>query len=72
MKQVKIISIENTTHNVAHITTEKPQNLEFLPGQAVDVAIKKPSWENELRPFTFTSLPTDNHLEFFIKVYPEH
>ena len=72
MKQVKILSIENATHDVAHIITEKPKNLVFLPGQAVDVSINTPSWEDELRPFTFTSLPTDNHLEFFIKVYPEH
>ena len=28
--------------------------------------------KNELRPFTFTSLDSDPHLEFTIKRYPEH
>lgn len=72
MKQVKIISIENATHNVVHIKTEKLQDILYFPGQAVDVSINKPDWEKKLRAFTFTSLPTDDYLEFFIKTYPEH
>ena len=72
MKQVKILSIENVTHDVMHIKTEKPQSVSFSPGQAVDISLNKPSWEEELRPFTFTSLPTDNYLAFHIKIYPEH
>lgn len=72
MGQIKIISIENNTHDVVHIKTEKPHDVSFLPGQAVDVSVNKPGFEEELRPFTFTSLPSDNHLEFFIKTYPEH
>ncbi len=72
MEQVNIISIENHTHNVVHIKTEKPDNITFVPGQAADVAIDKSSWKQEVRPFTFASLPTDNHLEFYIKIYPEH
>ncbi|TCK80612.1 FAD-binding oxidoreductase [Albibacterium bauzanense] len=71
MEQIKIISIENDTHNVVHIKTKKPQDVSFVPGQAVDVSVNKPGFEEELRPFTFTSLPSDNHLEFFIKTYPE-
>lgn len=72
MIQAKIKSIEKATHNVMHIKTEKPQQVDYLAGQAVDVAIDKPNWETKLRAFTFTSLPTDNYLEFFIKTYPEH
>ena len=72
MKLVNIKSIENATHNVVHIKTEKPDGISFNPGQAVDVALDKSSWEEELRPFTFASLPTEDQLEFFIKVYPEH
>jgi ferredoxin-NADP reductase len=72
MQDVKIISIEYATHDVVHIKTEKPQGITFLAGQAVDVALKKSNWETEFRAFTFTSLPTDEHLEFFIKIYPEH
>ena len=72
MKTVKIISITNDTPNVHHLRTEKPDGITYIPGQAVDVAIAKPEWASELRPFTFTSLPTDPYLEFFIKSYPEH
>ena len=55
-----------------HIKTEKPQGFSYIPGQAVDVAIDHINWKNELRAFTFTSLPSDDYLEFFIKIYPEH
>jgi NAD(P)H-flavin reductase len=72
MKQVKIISIEKATHNVFHIKTEKPKDISYLLGQAADVSINKPNWEKELRPFTFTSLPSDGYLEFYIKSYPDH
>lgn len=72
MELVKILTIDNATHDVVHITTEKPKNMSFVPGQAVDVSLSTSPWENELRAFTFTSLPTDNHLEFFIKTYSDH
>lgn len=72
MKTAKIQSINKETHNVMHLKTEKPTNISYLPGQAVDFAINKPKWKDEVRPFTFTSLPDDNFLEFNIKVYPEH
>lgn len=54
------------------ITLEKPANYTFTPGQATDVAINKKEWKEEKRPFTFTNLPEDNHLEFTIKTYPSH
>ncbi len=72
MKHVKITSINHATHDVMHIKTEKPQDLSFHPGQAIDVALTKPGWDKELRPFTFTSLPSEDYLEFFIKTYPDH
>jgi ferredoxin-NADP reductase len=72
MKAVRIISIENETHNVMHVRTEKPANISYSPGQAADVSIDNTKWETELRPFTFTSLPSDPFLEFYIKVYPDH
>ena len=70
MKKVKVLSIENATHDVKHIKVEKPEGISFLSGQAADVSINKPNWETELRAFTFTSLPSDEYLEFFIKTYP--
>ena len=73
MKQfVKITDIRKITPDVLRITTEKPDDLSFVPGQAVDVSIDKPGWEEELRPFTFTSLPDSDHVEFTIKTYPAH
>lgn len=69
---VKIISIDHLTHDVLRIVAEKPKSLSYLPGQAVDVSINKPGWENELRAFTFTSLPEDENVEFNIKTYPAH
>src|SRR5690606_27136377 len=41
-------------------------------GQATEIFLYKDSWENEGRPFTFTGLPNENHLEFYIKTYPSH
>jgi ferredoxin-NADP reductase len=68
---VKIKSIGKITHDVLQIQTEKPDGLVFTPGQAADITIDKIGMENEKRPFTFTSLPGYDHLEFTIKTYPE-
>lgn len=67
---VKIISLEKATHDVLRITLEKPSGYSFSSGQATDISINKPQWENEKRAFTFTSLPSESHLEFTIKTYP--
>lgn len=73
MKQVaRILSKENLTHDVLRIIAEKPSNLIYQPGQAVDVSINQHDWEAEIRPFTFTSLPEDEFVEFTIKTYPSH
>ncbi|MBS1652379.1 MAG: flavodoxin reductase [Bacteroidetes bacterium] len=69
---VKIKSIEKITHDVLKIVTEKPNGIKYNTGQAVDVSINKKDFEQELRAFTFTSLPDDNFLEFIIKTYPLH
>ena len=69
---LKVKSVENATHDVLQIRIEKPEHFKFEPGQATEIAINKKDWEFELRPFTFTSLPTDNYLEFIIKTYPQH
>lgn len=69
---VKIISIAHLTHDVLKVVAEKPAGLAYHAGQAVDVSINKPGWEQELRAFTFTSLPADEHIEFTIKTYPSH
>lgn len=73
MSQIcKVNLTEHLTHDVLRIQADKPEGLTFQPGQAADISINKPGWENELRPFTFTSLPEENFLEFIIKTYPSH
>ena len=69
---VKITSIELITHDVLRIVTEKPQKYTFTPGQATEVSINTNGWEDKKRPFTFTSLPDNDYLEFTIKTYPSH
>jgi ferredoxin-NADP reductase len=69
---VKILNIEEVTHNVKRFVVEKPSGYTFIPGQATDVAINLPDLEDELRPFTFTSLNEWNYLEFTIKIYKGH
>lgn len=68
---VKIKSIEKVTDDVVRIITSKPTGYHFTPGQATEVTINKIDWLKEKRPFTFTCLPEDDHLEFTIKTYPE-
>jgi ferredoxin-NADP reductase len=69
---VKIRNIEQVTHNVKRFQIEKPKGYSFHPGQATEVAINKPEWKAERRPFTFTCLNKDPYLEFTIKIYKDH
>ncbi len=69
---VKISHTEYVTHNVRRFQLEKPDNYKFIPGQATEVAINKPAWKDERRPFTFTSLNSEPYLEFTIKIYTDH
>lgn len=64
--------IEDITRDVVRITLPKPDGYSFTPGQATEVALNKEGWKEEERPFTFTSLPEDDHLEFTIKIYDDH
>ncbi len=67
----KIKSVEHVTHDVLHWVLEKPDGIIYRPGQAVDISINQPEWKNEIRTFTFTSLPDDDIIEFTTKTYPE-
>lgn len=69
---IKVKAVTKATHDVLRIETEKPPNYQFEPGQATELAINKPEWVQKKRPFTFTSLPQEKHLEFTIKTYPQH
>src|SRR5215212_4859351 len=69
---IKIKSIENVTHDVKRFQCEKPAGYQFIPGHATEVSINKKGWEEEKRPFTFTSLNDSDDLEFVIKIYRDH
>jgi ferredoxin-NADP reductase len=69
---VKIVYIAQVTHDVKSFRVEKPRGYQFIPGQATEVSIRKSGWENERRPFTFTSLNENPWLEFTIKRYEDH
>lgn len=69
---VKILKVSAVTHDVRRFTLEKPKGYIFTPGQATEVSVNTSALKDEKRPFTFTSLTNDPHLEFTIKIYPEH
>jgi ferredoxin-NADP reductase len=69
---VKVLNTDFVTHNVRRFVVEKPVGYSFIPGQACDISINQPGLEEELRPFTFTSLNDSDTLEFIIKIYSGH
>jgi ferredoxin-NADP reductase len=71
MPTVKILKVEPVTHDVRRFTVEKPEGFRFEPGQATLVSITRPEWQQEKRPFTFTSLNEWPELEFTIKIYAD-
>ncbi|WP_159476387.1 FAD-binding oxidoreductase [Dyadobacter sp. 3J3] len=70
--QVKVLAVKDVTHNVHAFTIEKPAGFTYAPGEATDLSILKENWKAEKRPFTFTSLPESETLEFTIKSYTDH
>lgn len=68
----KISNIEKITHDVSRIVTEKPEGYSFNPGQATEASVNLDGFKDKKRPFTFTSLPDWEQLEFTIKSYPDH
>ncbi|MEK6854597.1 MAG: FAD-binding oxidoreductase [Nanoarchaeota archaeon] len=69
---VKILEVEDITHDVKRFKVEKPKGYKFTPGQATEVSINKDGWKDKKRPFTFTSLNESPNLEFTIKIYEGH
>jgi len=71
-RQITLRSIEPVTHDTYRLVFDRPEAFDFTPGQATDMALDRNGWREETRPFTMTSQPEDDHLEFVIKTYPEH
>lgn len=72
MQTLKIISNQYITHNVKRFVLEKPEDFTYSPGQSAVISINIPGWENQLRPYTFTSLQHWDYLEIIVKIYEEH
>lgn len=68
---VEIQMTEFVTHDVKRFIVDRPEGFRFKPGQGVELAIDREGMRNETRPFTPTSHPDDDALEFTIKRYPE-
>ena len=56
----------------SNLILKKPAGYTFIPGQATDVSLNKPGLEEDLHPFTFTSLTEWENLQFTIKIYTDH
>ncbi|MGA8263848.1 MAG: FAD-binding oxidoreductase [Ignavibacteriaceae bacterium] len=69
---VKVLKVENVTHNVRRFTVSKPDEYSFIPGQATEVSINTKLLKDEMRPFTFTGLNDWPTLEFTTKIYTDH
>lgn len=70
--KVTILSTGFVTHDVKRYIVSKPEDYDFIPGQATDVFIDKAGLRDDIRNFTFTCRPTDKILEFTIKSYHDH
>lgn len=66
----KVISVTTLNHDVILLQITKPFKFEFKIGQAVDLSIDKSGYELAVAPFTIANVPTDDHLEFIIKICP--
>lgn len=64
-------SITPVTHDTHQLEFDRPEGFDYTPGQAVDMALDQDGWRDSAHPFTMTSLPGDETLQFVIKSYPE-
>lgn len=67
---VQIKDVEFACHDVRRFVLEKPAGYKFRPGQATNFSLPGGD-EGDESPFSFTSLNSDDELEFHIKLYPE-
>ena len=72
LHKVAILMEEFVTHDVKRFMISKPDGFTYQPGQGMELAINRPGWTEQGRPFTPTCLPQDRILEFTIKRYPQH
>lgn len=67
---ITLRKVEPVTHDVRRFIFDRPADYRFTPGHACHVSLHRNGWRDAAQPFSFTSLPEDDHLEFTIKSYP--
>ena len=72
MKKVIILEIEKITEDIKKFKIEKPEGFVYFPGQSIDISYDNEKWRDKKRPFSFTSIPSNDYLEFIIKIYKSH
>lgn len=70
--KVEILQKEWLTHNVMRLKLERPKGFDYKAGMAIEATLDETGFDDKWSPFTMTSLPTQDELEFTIKVYAEH
>ncbi len=69
---VKILAKVPRSTQRPSIYRGKARRIYRCTGQATEVSISKPGWEEERRPLTLPASPNGITLEFTIKIYDEH
>ena len=64
----RVVTTERLSNTVVRVLLEKPAEFSFEGGQFVQLA--RPA-DAVTRPYSIASLPSDEHLEFHIAVYPD-
>lgn len=64
----RLLSVEHLSPTVLRVLLEKPAGLAFEGGQFVQLGRPR---DQVSRPYSIASLPSDEHLEFHIAVYPD-
>lgn len=68
---IKILKIEQLTHDTKKFIVEKPKDYDFVSGQHTTLSINKSELEKQKKPFTIASSEDNPNLEFIIKIYSE-
>jgi cytochrome-b5 reductase len=67
----KLLMTEFVTHDVRRLVLSRPEDLDWMPGQGIELAMDREGWRDHWRPFSPTSLVEDRCIEFTIKRYDE-
>lgn len=67
---ITLREIAHVTHDTVHLSFDRPEGYDWTPGQANRWALDLDGFRDADKPFTITSLPGDEGLEFVVKCYP--